>query len=292
MGKDLYTEITERICEQLESGIIPWEKPWTGARIGARSHSTGKAYSIINQLMLGKPGEYITFNQCKAEGGKVKKGAKAKTVVFWKPIAVESKDADGNPIMVDGKPEIKMVPFLRYYNVFHIDDCEGIEARWTEEQMPEGAQAVEEAENVFRGYLNREGIRLEEEMSDDAFYSPRLDYIHLPKMEQFAETAEYYSTAFHESVHSTGHESRLARFEKGAGAAAFGSESYSKEELVAEIGSACILHELGLETKSSFRNNSAYIQSWLKVLKNDKKFIISAAGKAQKAVERILNITE
>ena len=104
-------------------------------------------------------------------------------------------------------------------------------------------------------------------------------------MKQFAETAEYYSTAFHELTHSTGHHSRLNRLEKFT---FFGTEAYSKEELVAEIGAAALVNAAGLETASSFRNSTAYIQNWLSVLKNDKRFIVSAAGKAEKAVNLIL----
>ena len=103
---------------------------------------------------------------------------------------------------------------------------------------------------------------------------------------QFVSTAEYYSTAFHEVVHSTGHQSRLNRLNS---AAFFGTEEYSKEELVAEIGASALVNHVGLETSTSFRNNAAYIQNWLSVLKDDKRFIVSAAGKAEKAVNLILN---
>ena len=104
-------------------------------------------------------------------------------------------------------------------------------------------------------------------------------------MSQFAETAEYYSTAFHEMVHSTGHSNRLNRLTQTAH---FGNEEYSKEELVAEIGASALVNQAGLETEKSFRNSTAYVQSWLNVLKNDKRFIVSASGKAEKAVELIL----
>ena len=117
------------------------------------------------------------------------------------------------------------------------------------------------------------------------YYTPFTDRVVLPCIEQFAETAEYYSTAFHELTHSTGHASRLNRLEKTA---FFGSEAYSKEELIAEIGAATLVNAAGLETSSSFRNSAAYVQNWLKVLKDDKRFIISAAGKAEKAVALIL----
>ena len=120
---------------------------------------------------------------------------------------------------------------------------------------------------------------------DKAFYRPSNDTIVLPMMSQFAETAEYYSTAFHEMVHSTGHSNRLNRLTQTAH---FGNEEYSKEELVAEIGASALVNQAGLETEKSFRNSTAYVQSWLNVLKNDKRFIVSASGKAEKAVELIL----
>lgn len=123
------------------------------------------------------------------------------------------------------------------------------------------------------------------EQGDRAYYRPATDTVVLPIRKQFMSTAEYFSTAFHELVHSTGHKSRLDRLDR---VAAFGSEDYSKEELIAEIGAAALVNHTGLETPDSFRNNAAYIQNWLQVLKDDKRFIVSAAGKAEKAVNLIL----
>lgn len=290
--KDLYTEIANNIIEQLEKGVIPWKKPWTGVNSGAISHATGRAYSLLNQMLLNRPGEYITFNQCKQEGGMVKKGAKAKTVVFWKVLPREMTDENGVIITdADGKPVVKGIPVLRYFQVFHIDDCDGISPKW-ENKLPAVAAPDERAESILTDYVRRENIRFENVIGDKAYYSPSLDLIHLPIMEQFDSTPEYYGTAFHEATHSTGHATRLNRFTGEAAAAGFGSESYSKEELVAEIGSACILHEIGMETPSSFKNSAAYIQSWLRVLKDDKRMIISAAARAEKAVKMILNIQD
>lgn len=287
--KDLYSEISTRIIEQLEQGIIPWRKPWSGVNSGAISHVTGRPYSLLNQFLLAKPGEYVTFNQCKKEGGSVKKGAKSRIVVFWKVLPREKQDAAGNILRdSDGNAIIEGLPVLRYFQVFHLDDCEGISPKWDKGNAPTAAPD-DAAENILLDYVRREGISLERCISDKAFYSPSRDLIRLPIREQFTDTAEYYGTAFHEATHSTGHPTRLNRFEKGAAAAAFGSDSYSREELVAEIGSACILHELGLETPSSFTNSAAYIQSWLRALKNDKRLIISAAARAEKAVKLILN---
>lgn len=289
---DLYAEVTSRIIAELENGIIPWKKPWTGSSAGAVSHVTGRPYSLINQFLLGKPGEYLTFAQVKKEGGTIKKGARAKIVVFWKVYPRQKKDKDGQPETTpDGLPVVENIPMLRYYNVFHVEDCEGIVAKYPAQTAPV-IDADAAAEKTLHEYFRRYGIHFEQSLQNEAYYSPGRDLVSLPMREQFANTAEYYSTAFHEATHSTGHKSRLDRFEKGAAAAGFGSESYSKEELVAEIGAAACCHSLGLETPGSFRNSAAYIQNWLTVLKNDKRFIISAAGKAEKAVKMILNIQD
>ena len=270
---DIYQEITNRLIAEMEKGAIPWQKPWIACG-NCVSYATGKPYSLLNQMLLGKPGEYLTFQQCQKAGGRVKKGAKAQMVVFWKWIEQEDEESG----------ETKEIPFLRYYNVFHIDECEGLTAKHTE-SLPQIANNSERADSIIQDYLAREGVKLSHKAGDRAFYSPSTDSITLPMLNQFSETAEYYSTAFHELTHSTGHANRLNRLDKTA---FFGSEAYSKEELVAEIGAAALVNASGLETTKSLRNNAAYIQNWLTVLKNDKRFIVSAAGKAEKAVAMIL----
>ena len=272
---DIYAEITARIIDQMENGIIPWQKPWV-ANGKAISHATGKAYSLLNQMLLGRPGEYLTFKQCQQAGGRVRKGEKSSMVVFWKWIEQEDEETG----------EKKEIPFLRYYNVFHIDQCEGISPRHTETlHMPDGAEAIEEAQEIIYDYLSREGVKLTHTEGDRAFYKPSTDEVVLPIRKQFMSTAEYYSTVFHELTHSTGHASRLNRLTSPA---FFGSEAYSKEELVAEIGASALVNHVGLETSNSLRNNVAYIQNWLRVLKDDKRLIVSASGKAEKAVNLIL----
>lgn len=270
---DIYKEITNRIISEMEQGNIPWHKPWI-AKGGCISRATGKPYSLLNQMLLGKPGEYVTFKQCQEEGGQVKKGEKAHMVVFWK--WVEQKDEETE--------EVKQIPFLRYFNVFHIDQCEGLSAKY-EEALECSAKADQTSEIIIAAYIQESGVKVKHEECDNAFYSSLTDSVTLPLLEQFSETAEYYSTAFHELVHSTGHVSRLDRLDKTA---YFGNEAYSKEELIAEIGSAALVNHAGIETSASFRNSAAYIQGWLEVLKGDKRFIVSAAGKAEKAVDLIL----
>ena len=270
---DIYAAVTERIIAQMEQGIIPWHKPWVACG-SAISRITGKPYSLLNQMLLGRPGEYVTFKQCQQEGGKVKKGEKASMVVFWKWLDVKDENTG----------EVKQIPMLRYFSVFHIDQCEGLKPRHTI-ALPNTARADQTADAIITAYCEREGVKIIHKEGDKAFYVPVSDSITLSHMAQFSTTAEYYSTAFHELTHSTGHVSRLNRLERTA---FFGTEAYSKEELVAEIGASALVNHAGLETTTSFRNNAAYIQNWLGVLKNDKRFIVSAASKAEKAVELIL----
>lgn len=280
MAKSVYEMVTERIIEQLEKGVIPWQKPWTGIRSGAYNRVSKKSYSLLNQMLLKHKGEYATFKQWQDLGGHVRKGEKSEIVVFWKIQPVEETKEDGTK-------EIKQIPLLRYFNVFHISQVDGVEPLSKDELND--IEPIEKAESVLHGYWTKENITVEHIAGDRAYYSPSLDMIHLPLFEQFTDANEYYSTAFHESVHSTMKESRCNRAEERKGKlVAFGSADYSKEELVAEIGSASLMNIIGIETSKSFRNSSAYIQNWLSVLKNDVKFIVSASSKAEKAVDYIL----
>lgn len=280
MSKSVYEMVTERIISQLKNNIIPWEKPWTGIRSGAYNRISMKPYSILNQMLLKHQGEYATFKQWQDLGGHVRKGEKSEIVVFWKIQPIEEEKEDGTK-------ETKQIPLLRYFNVFHISQVDGVEP--LSKDALNDIEPIEKADNVLYDYWTRENITVEHIANDKAYYSPSCDLIHLPLFEQFKDAAEYYSTAFHESVHSTMKESRCNRAEERKGKlVAFGSDDYSKEELVAEIGSATIMNMLGIETNKSFRNSTAYIQNWLSVLKNDVKFIVSASSKAEKAVDYIL----
>lgn len=275
MAFDVYSAVTDRIIQQLEQGLIPWEKPWTGTQGGAISGTTGKPYSLLNQIILEKPGVYYTYNQIQKQGGRIRKGEKSSMVVFWKQIPVKEQNS------VTGEIKEIFVPMLRYYNVFHSDQCEGLKESTTKPvEQPESAEANE----IINNYIKKTGVTIVHQKGDEAYYSPAKDCVTLPLVEQFTSMAEYYSTAFHECSHSTGHKSRLDRLRATAH---FGSESYSKEELVAEIAAAALMNYTGLETKGTFRNSAAYIQNWLTALRNDKKLIVSASGAAAKAFEYI-----
>ncbi len=285
---DLYQMVTDRIIGALEIGVVPWRKPWCHINGGAFNRITGRSYGLLNQLCLSHSGEYATFEQWKELGGRIKSGEKAETIVFFKKLepkeaeeAVESEDA-----VKDAGKDSRPKYVLRYYKVFHISQVLGVSPL---PQIKDERQhnRIEEAENLAKGYIAREGITLEEEPSNEAYYSPTEDKIHIPTLVQYESVSEYYSTLVHEMIHSTGTANRLNR--AGLAKAGFGTEEYSKEELIAEIGAATILNGLGIETESSFSNSVAYIENWIAKLREDKYLIINAASVAERAAKFILN---
>jgi len=269
--------VTEKILEQMQNGKIPWVKPWASAN--AINYVTRKPYRGINIMLLDLEGEYLTWNQVKDCGGTVKKGAKARMVVFYKSFTPK-QDAENDA----DESDAKTIPLLRYYQVFHLSDCDGIESKITPTEIK--ANRIPEKESFVAAYLDNQQIKYKQSHSDKAFYTETSDSINLPLVEQFDSTEEYYSTLYHEMTHSTGIKSRLNRpeFEKYHS----GKTERSKEELCAEIGAASLMTETGMDFAKTIKNTSAYIQSWVSVLKNDKNFIISAASKAQKAVDFII----
>lgn len=283
MQNKIYEMVTEQIIKKLEAGIIPWRKPWDFSNAPASTHCavswvTGKPYTGINNLLL-PPGEYATFKQIQAAGGKVRKNAKGLPVIFWKQVEVNDEE--------EGK---KLVPMLRYYVVFDIiTQVEGLRPKYAERKAEvNNIGRIEKCEEIVKHMPQRPAIIAKH--GDRAYYNPAYDIVVVPTMEQYKTKEEYYSTLFHELVHATGHESRLARpsLTKMAG---FGSQEYSKEELIAEIGSAMLCSVAGIEQKT-LDNSAAYIAAWLKALKNDKRMVIVAAGQAEKAAKFILNMAE
>ena len=277
---DVYEIVTNRIIEDLKNGIIPWKKPWV-SKGGAVKHTNGQPYSLLNQFLLGCSGEYLSYAQAIKEGGRVKKGEKGHIVVFWKWLEKKLDEEDEN-----GEQKVQRIPFLKYSTVFEVSQCEGIKAKYTELKLNDNIKADEKAEGIVENYTTKESITIHKD-GEKAFYSPANDSITVPAIERFMNVAEYYSTVFHEMVHSTGAKKRLCR-DGVVKTSFFGTEDYSKEELVAEIGASMLVNISGLETDGSVKNNVAYIQSWLKALENDKRLIVSASSKAEKAVKYIL----
>lgn len=282
---DVYSIVTERILNSLEQGIIPWRRPWITVGNGAYNQMTGHRYSILNQMLLSHgPGPYATYRQWTTAGYTLREDAKSDIVVFFKWPG-PSPDDDENTEENQEKTNQRR-PVLRYYRVYHASQVDGDVQPYYPEPELYDTEPCEEAERLFYQYVRREGIHLEEGLSNEAYYSPSQDVIHIPSIRQYEYAEEYYATAFHESIHHA--ECRLNR---GVQNVHFGSESYSRGELVAEIGSACILNSLGIESPESIRNSNAYIQGWSRKLreKSNRKLIVTAATQAQKAVVYIMD---
>jgi antirestriction protein ArdC len=271
--QDVYQIVTDRLIAALESGTAPWRKTWKDGGI-PHNAATKRAYSGINLFLLACQGGggFLTYKQAQSLGGCVRKGEKGTPVVYWNFLESKTqKDAKGNA---------KKIPFLKYFTVFRVDQCDGLELPGGEilpandnAPIPAAQFLVEKTgANIHHG-----GFR--------AFYRPSDDSITLPPLNTFESADAYYATAFHELAHWSGHESRLKR-DGITEAAAFGSATYSKEELVAEMAASYLCAETGIEP--DLDNSAAYLQSWIKALKGDSKLAVRAAGAASKAADFIL----
>lgn len=293
MGNAVYDIIKERVTAMLVEGKVPWQcpyklderrydddiySPWNCA-FSAKSK---KPYSFLNHIMLGfRGGNYWTFKQAIEAGYKIKKGAHANQIFFWKIL----DNKDSNDVR-------KQIPFLRYYTVYHEDDVEGLvklpasQPRKTFKPSADANpyQECEQAEDIITDYfLKYEGLKLKFNNRRVPCFIPSKDQISMPSPSHFNCIEEYYSAFFHEMAHSTGHESRLNRIGKNF----ITQHAYSKEELVAEIASAALLFHCGMDAPV-IENNAAYVAGWLESLNNDITQLTWACSRAEKAVAMIL----
>ena len=274
---DIYQTVTDYIIAAIEAGAGDWKMPWHAQGGGALALPinavTGKAYRGINPLMLwasaqaaGYPsGIWATYKQWAELGAQVRKGEKATGIVFWKLL----DDGEG-----EGEGEDKGRRCVaRGFSVFNAAQVDGYEAPALP-VLPE-AQRIDHAEAFFArtGAAIRHG-------GSRAFYAPEPDHIQMPEFAAFVEPVAYYATLAHEATHWTGHKSRCDRDLSGR----FKSESYAAEELVAELGAAYLCADLGLASEPR-PDHAAYVANWLKVLKDDKRAIFTAAALAQKAAD-------
>jgi antirestriction protein ArdC len=286
-------EVTEQIISELEKGNVVWKQPWKNLGL-CKNLLSKSSYSGFNQFYLSwslqKRGfsspYFLTFQQARTIGAKVKKGAKSFQIVFWKAINTEISTAGEIDLPQNNKTTL--FPFVHY--VFNIDDIENIDSKYfliTETDTISNS-TIQKCENVISDMQNKPNIIFG---GNEAFYSPNLDFVQIPHINQFNTSQNYYSTLFHELIHSTGHKTRLNRFSENILPSIFGSVDYSKEELTAEIGATFLNAHCGIKDQV-FDTSVAYIQNWLKTLKSDPKLIFSASSKAQKAVQFILEKSE
>ena len=283
----VYQVITDRIVQLLEAGTVPWHKPWK-TEGAPKNVVSRKDYRGVNTFLLScaeYPRPYwLTYKQATRFGGHVRKGERGLPVIFWKwGDKIEADERD------DNSRTARRAPILRYFTVFNIQQCDDL-ADGVVPPVPTVDRApvnpIAACQSIVDNMPKRPDIHHD---SQAAFYKPFVDAVHMPDRDTFDGPHEYHSTLFHELVHATGHESRLGR--PGiTDTIYFGSPTYSKEELIAEMGATYLVGHAGVERKT-FDNSAAYIASWLRKLRGDNRLVIQAAGAAQKAADFILNRT-
>lgn len=285
MSKAIYEEVTNRIVEMMEQGVGQWNKSWISVLSNHPIRFNGKGYQGINTLILSlaqecrgfKSNQWMTYNQAKALGGQVRKGAKSEKVVFYSAVTKEFT-AD------DGSSEIRKFPLLRTYSVFNIDEIENLPERFyftPEIRYLNEDQRDWTAEAFFDRLIADDGLSVSFGHSG-AFYMPSEDRVGMPDFGAFESSVAFYGTYAHECIHWTKAKNRLDR--SFTGSTRFGGEGYATEELVAELGSAFVMARLGLETTPR-EDHAQYLASWVKALKADARAIFTIASHAQKACD-------
>lgn len=280
--QDIAQIVTDQIIEALENGVAPWRKPWTVEGPTFPLRHCGTPYKGMNVILLwlaahkeGYTGSHwLTFNQVRKYGGRLENAkGKGVKVVFYKPLKVKDK-ATG---------EDRVIPMLRSYTVFNQDLCKGLPERFEPAATVEPSFSVDR--EIYSALVDSNGANVSHGGSVAA-YNPVLDSIRMPNEDRFESAGSYYATLAHELAHWTGHKSRLDRNLSGS----FGTADYAFEELVAEISSAMVCSRLGIGgTAAQIEANAAYIGSWLKKLKSDKRYILRAAKLAGDACEYLVS---
>jgi len=283
MAFDLYQQVTDSIIASVEAGTPAWRQPWAGEGGAAQMplRANGEAYRGINVLMLWLAAaaqgygsaHWFTYKQAEAAGGQVRKGEKSASVVKYGTIERESEETG----------EEKRVPYLKSYRVFNADQIDGLPERFhapaPEPVRDPGAEA--EADARLEAFFAATGLDIRTSPESQAYYDPQGDFIHMPPIARFEDTAKFYGVLAHECCHATGHASRLDRFSR------FNDrKAYAFEELIAEIGNCMLCSQLGLTP--DFGQSAAYVEGWLRALKSDKRMIFKAATEAQKAADYLL----
>jgi antirestriction protein ArdC len=278
MKRDLYAEVSARIVAELEAGAAPWIKPWS-ATPGANTPCnavTNRPYSGSNVVLLWmaqaagyRTPRYLTFKQALELGGHVRKGERGTKVYFVKQLQVRDKGADDDTVT-------RIVPLLREYTVFNVDQCENLPERIVAPGAVKPRNSDERSAAIDE-FLACTGASIREG-SGEAYYRPGADVISLPRFEAFKNAAHFYSTAFHELGHWTGHKLRLARDLRRR----FGEGAYAAEELVAELCSAFLCAEFSIDGDL---RHAGYIENWIGLLKADTRAFFTACSKAQAAAD-------
>ena len=278
MKRDLYAEVSTRIVAELERGAAPWVKPWS-ATAGANTPCnavSNRPYSGCNIVLLWlaanagyRTPRYLTFKQALDLGGNVRKGEHGTKVYFVKQLQVRDKNADD-------EAATRIVPLLREYTVFNVDQCENLPERVTTPSTVKPRNQDQRDPSIDE-FLSCSGASIREGVGE-AYYRPGDDFISLPRFEAFKSAATFYATAFHELGHATGHKSRLDRDLRHR----FGENAYAAEEMVAELCAAFLCAEFSIDGDL---RHAGYIQTWIGLLKADSRAFFTACSKAQAAAD-------
>ncbi|MDB5986768.1 MAG: hypothetical protein JWR16_1821 [Nevskia sp.] len=280
---DIYEKVTQAVVRLLERGVKPWTQPWTaGAGCGMPLRHNGQGYRGINVLILwGQAQEagysapyWMTYRQALALGGQVRKGERSTPVVYYGMAVKDAEQGEAE----DGR---KTFRFIRTFNVFNAEQIDGLPQRFHAEHA--ASAPVAERIPELDAFMRKTGADVRHG-GGRAFYRMSDDFIQLPEFAAFPDAERYYATLAHELTHWTRHPSRLDR---DMGRKRWGDEGYAAEELVAELGAAFLGAELGLRP-DHVEDHAAYISGWLKVLRDDHRFIFIAAARAQAAVDYLL----
>ena len=302
--RDIYQDVTDKIVKALDQGVTPWIKPWSSSGSADVSHHqpfpinaiTRRPYSGINLPLLWAEARlqgftqdrWLTFNQAKKAGGHIRKGEHSALAVLYKPMEREEQTEAGQPVLDEnGQSKVAHFGILRTHFLFNIEQTEGLET------LNETLLETEPSDPFFpnsaaESLLLSSGANIIHRFSDEAFYHPIRDLIQLPTKAQFHDQGGYYATALHELTHWTGHHSRLQR-EGVTSPCPFGSPGYAFEELIAEMGAAFLCAYAGIQGEL---RHEGYIDSWLSLLKADKRAIFRASGQARSASEYVLDLEQ
>lgn len=284
---DLYASVTARIVAALERGAPPWVRPWSQITDALPVNAqTRRPYRGVNFALLSLEAEaygypanrWLTYRQAGELGGQVRRGERGSTVVFWQlrkvAATAETFPQEDTPDLPD-----KVYPLLRAYTVFNVAQIDRLPAQYGEIKAPawEPEAKAEELMLMSAARFRQGGTR--------AYYQPATDEIHLPPLAAFPHAAGYYATALHELVHWCGHPSRCRRDLTGR----FGDAAYAAEELIAEMGAAYLCAHCRIDGEL---RHAGYLQSWLRVLRTDKRAIFTAASQAQRAADYLLKLAQ
>ncbi|TGC14760.1 zincin-like metallopeptidase domain-containing protein [Escherichia sp. E4385] len=290
--QDLFQTVTDKIIMALENGTSPWRKAWQTGKEGLPANAiTGRNYSGINVMLLWidaadkgfHSNRWLTFKQALDTGGNVRKGEKSTLVTLFKPFQKEATDNSGQPVFdEDGEAVIRDRCFMTSFHLFNVEQCENLpDKHYPNIPVLPKVDRIARAEQIAAC----SGVPVMHSYQDRAYYRPSVDHIMMPEAAQFNSVGDYYSTLLHELVHSTGHASRLAREGIVSGSGKFGDPVYGFEELIAEMGSAFLCAELGIQGDLQ---HDSYIASWLQTLKEDNRAVFRAARFAREAFEYLV----